>query len=104
VARSTKSAPAVFGSKSAAVRARLTAGDTVSAAAAAVGIGYAFAYGIAARFPRPDGSGSYAETAANRRPTRAVRVVGNAVEIRPASGGVIRVDTATGAVTRRARG
>lgn len=92
---STRKSPVAFGSKSAAARAGFAAGKSVSTVAAEIGIGYAFAYGIAKR-------AGYADTAANRRPTRAVSV---------GPDGTVSVATARGTVrvspdgtVRRTRG
>lgn len=54
-------------SKSEMARELFAAGKSVADTAREIGIGYAFAYGIAKR-------AGVAETAANRRPTRAVTV------------------------------
>lgn len=73
---------------------------TVATAAAKIGIGYAFAYGIASRTPDPANPGkSFAETRANRRAERAVRVEPGAVFVRTAAG-TVRIDTETGKTSR----
>lgn len=87
-------------SKSARVRDRLSAGENIADAARAVGIGYAFAYGIAARMTDPESGRPMSEIRANRRAVRSVSVVGGAAIIHPVSGGTVRVDLETGAVTR----
>ena len=79
---------------------------TVATASAKIGIGYAFAYGIARRTPDPENPGkSFAETRANRRAVRSVdtETEPGFVRVRTATGKIVRVEIATGAVTRPAR-
>lgn len=84
MAGNRRPAPVAFGSKSAAARAAFAAGKSVSAVAAEIGIGYAFAYGIAKR-------AGYAETAAARRPTRAVEIAPDGTVSVRTTAGTVRV-------------
>lgn len=79
-----------FKSKSEHMRALYTGGMSVADVCKTVNVGYAFAFGVAKRMPHPDG-GTYADRAAGRRKSRAVRV--------DRETGVVQVVTASGLVT-----
>lgn len=105
MATRTKTPTGVETSKSAAARTLYKAGKSVAEVTREVKIGYAFAYGIATRMPHPDG-GTYADHAASRRATRQVSQTGTTVEVRIVNAdgkftGTVRVDTVTGAVTKK---
>lgn len=85
-----------YRSKSDHVRHLLDQGKTIAEITRIVpGMGYAFAYGIAKRYGKAD-------TAANRKKTKSVTVdpASTVVTIRCDNGIVIKVDRATGKVTR----
>jgi hypothetical protein len=88
------------GSKSDWVRELLAEGKTIADVTRIVpNMGYAFAYGIAKRTPHPDG-GTYAERAADRRPQRAVTMTGGVVKVLIADGTFVKIDRATGKISR----
>lgn len=85
--------------KSDKARTMFASGSTITEVATSLKMNYAFAYGVAKR-------AGFAATAATRRSTKAVAVVGNEVTIQIVneSGeftGTVRVDMTTGKVTRK---